>query len=199
MSEGELDDDVASVYKSVSISVQAFKFPFTARTKTEFLKFRLLMNIQTIDSEASIQMRTLLKSSQEYAERSNIVIEDIAKTSMESAEKLHQMSRQIHEVDHSTSLASHRSQQAQAKAEDIMKNIDSHVQQIHQLVETTEETTTANSLDIACILQRLQSLHEDYQTTSTKVEQNANDMILLQRDMRGLSQTVRHDIIINDK
>ena len=112
---------------------------------------------------------------------------------MKNAEELSHISRQIHEVDHTTGIASNRSQEAQARAEDITRSIDNRVQQTHLLVQSTEQSATSNALNLARVLQRLPIIQSECQASSQMLaEQNANSMTVIQRELQRLNETVRH-------
>ena len=70
--------------------------------------------------------------------------------------------------------------------------MDDRVQQTHLLVQSTEQSAASTALDMARVLQRLQSLQVECQASAQMLaEQNARNMTLLQRDMQRLNETVR--------
>ena len=90
------------------------------------------------------------------------------------------------------SIARNHCQEGQARTEDVTRSIDDCVQKTHLLIQGTEQSATSNALTMAHILQRLQNLQMEYQTsTQMLAEQNANDMTLLRREIQQINETVR--------
>ena len=105
---------------------------------------------------------------------------------------MHHISRQIHEMDHTTRIASNCSQEVQARTENITRSIDDRVQQTHLLAQSTEQSASSIALNMACVLQCLQNLQAECQTSAQMLaEQNASNMTLLRREMQRFNETVR--------